>query len=45
MQGFCRAFAAIVSSTGIARKGSVSPIQALIKINDKEQRRNGNEPF
>jgi hypothetical protein len=44
---FCegRAFAAIASSIRIARKGSVSPIQALMKINDNEQTRNGNEVF
>ena len=44
---FCegRAFAAIASSIRIARKGSVSPIQALMKINDNEQTRNGNEIF
>src|SRR6202022_5167290 len=45
--GFCdgRAFAAIVSSIRIALKGSVSLIQASIKINDKEQTRNGNGLF
>jgi hypothetical protein len=49
MQGgvFCKggAFAAIISSIRIALNGSFSSIRALIKINDKEQRRNGNGHF